>query len=103
MQAGYFRLAILVFLVLVNVIAYLMMWWDKRKARKKEWRVAEATLLILSFVGGAIGLLIGMFTLRHKTQKGSFKAVAFLGLIVSIIIYYIIFRYFFTLTPVPIT
>ena len=103
MQTAYIRLAVIGFLVLVNVIAYIMMWWDKRKARKQEWRVAEATLLILSLIGGAIGLLVGMFIFRHKTRKNSFKAVAFIGLIVSLIIYYLTFRILFTLTPVPIT
>ena len=103
MQTAYIRLIIIAFLVLVNIIAYVMMLWDKRKARKQEWRVAEATLLILSLIGGAVGLLVGMFTLRHKTRKISFKVVVIIGLIVSIIIYYLTFMFLFSLSPVPIS
>ena len=66
------------------------MWWDKRKASQHEWRVAEATLYILGIIGGALGIIGGMFRFRHKTQKRSFQAIAIIGLIMSIIIYWII-------------
>jgi uncharacterized membrane protein YsdA (DUF1294 family) len=68
------------------------MWWDKRRAKKEEWRVSEATLLIMSFIGGAIGILIGMFRFRHKTRKMAFQIIAALGLIASLIIYWFEFR-----------
>ncbi|MFW9962057.1 MAG: DUF1294 domain-containing protein [Candidatus Sifarchaeia archaeon] len=83
---------ILTYLVLVNILAFLTMWWDKRKAKKEEWRVSEATLLIMSFIGGAIGILIGMFRFRHKTRKRAFQIIAVLGLIASLIIYWFEFR-----------
>jgi uncharacterized membrane protein YsdA (DUF1294 family) len=82
----------LTYLILVNMLAFLTMWWDKRRAKKDEWRVSEATLLIMSFIGGAIGILIGMFRFRHKTRKRSFQVITVLGLIVSIIIYWFEWR-----------
>jgi uncharacterized membrane protein YsdA (DUF1294 family) len=66
------------------------MWWDKRKASQREWRVAETTLQILGFLGGAIGVIGGMFRFRHKTQKKSFQVIAVLGLVVSLIIYWFV-------------
>lgn len=66
------------------------MWWDKRKAAQHEWRIAEATLHILGILGGALGIIGGMFRFRHKTQKRSFQAIAIVGLIASLIIYWII-------------
>jgi uncharacterized membrane protein YsdA (DUF1294 family) len=66
------------------------MWWDKRKDSQSEWRVAEAALQILGFLGGAIGVIGGMFRFRHKTQKKSFQAIAVLGLVVSLIIYWFV-------------
>ena len=66
------------------------MWWDKRKASQREWRVTEATLHILGFLGGAIGIIGGMFRFRHKTQKKSFQALAVLGTLVSLIIYWFV-------------
>ena len=100
MQLLEFSHILLIYLVAVNIFTLLLMWWDKRKAKKKEWRIAEATLLLLSFIGGALGLFVGMFKFRHKTLKRSFRAVAIIGLIVSLLIYWIAFR-ILTFGPVP--
>jgi uncharacterized membrane protein YsdA (DUF1294 family) len=80
----------ILYIVLINLVAYLVMWWDKRKAAQREWRVAEATLYILGFLGGALGIVGGMFRFRHKTQKRSFQAITFLCLIVSLVIYWFV-------------
>ena len=45
---------------------------DKTKARKNKWRIPEATLLAVALVGGSIGSLVGMKTVRHKTKKPVF-------------------------------
>ncbi|MDF1537755.1 MAG: DUF1294 domain-containing protein [Candidatus Thorarchaeota archaeon] len=80
----------IVYLLMINLIAFVAMWWDKRKASKQEWRVAEATLHIIGFIGGTVGVFAGMYRFRHKTQKRSFQAIAVVGLIVSLIIYWLI-------------
>jgi len=92
---------ILIYLIVVNILVFILMWCDKRKAKKKEWRVAEATLLFLSFIGGALGLFIAMFKFRHKTLKTSFRAVVVISLIISLLIYWIAFK-ILTFGPVPI-
>ena len=81
-----------IYLFILNTLAFLTIWWDKRKAKKDDWRVSEATLLIMSFIGGAAGILTGMFHFRHKTRKRSFQVIAALGLIVSLVIYWFEFR-----------
>lgn len=100
MQQLEFSHVLLIYLIAVNIFTLILMWWDKRKAKKKNWRVARATLLLLAFIGGALGLFFGMFKFRHKTLKRSFRAVAIIGLIVSLIIYWIVFR-ILTFGPVP--
>lgn len=80
----------ILYIVVINIAAFLVMWWDKRKATKHQWRVAELTLQLLGAVGGAVGILGGMYKLRHKTQKRSFQAGALVGLIFSLIIYWFI-------------
>ena len=75
---------------MINLFAFSAMWWDKRKASKHEWRVAEATLHIVGILGGALGIIGGMLRFRHKTQKRSFQAITIVGLIISFIIYWII-------------
>ncbi|MEE9540024.1 MAG: DUF1294 domain-containing protein [Candidatus Thorarchaeota archaeon] len=100
MQLLEFSHNLLIYLVAVNIFTFILMWWNKRKAKMKEWRIAEATFLLLSFIGGALGLFVGMFKFRHKTLKRSFRAVAAISLIVSLLIYWIAFR-ILTFGPVP--
>jgi uncharacterized membrane protein YsdA (DUF1294 family) len=78
------------YVIIINIVAFLAVWWDKRKASQHEWRVAEATLYILGFLGGAIGIIGGMLRFRHKTQKRSFQAITILGLVVSLIVYWFV-------------
>ena len=58
---------------LQNIIIYfIIMWLDKRKAKKGAWRIPEKTLFIITGLGGGIGTIAGMYTFRHKTQKLGF-------------------------------
>lgn len=59
--------------LLLTVITFFLYGSDKWKARKNLWRIPETTLLGLSFLGGCIGALSGMFLFRHKTQHWKFK------------------------------
>ena len=68
-------------LAVIFVLAYCFYAADKKKAKKGKWRIPEATLLGLSFFGGAIGGYLAMQTLRHKTKHWYFHAVNILGLI----------------------
>ena len=66
-------LKILLYLLVVNVITFLMMGFDKHEAKKGNWRVREKTLFTLVVLGGSIGGILGMFTFRHKTKKWYFR------------------------------
>lgn len=46
---------------------------DKRRARKKLWRIPERMLLGTAVLGGSIGCLLGMYTVRHKTLHLKFS------------------------------
>ena len=62
----------LAYLLIVNVIAFLLMRIDKQKAKKKKWRIPEATLMGFAAIGGSIGTLMGIYTFRHKTLHKKF-------------------------------
>ena len=64
---------ILLYLLIINVITFLMMGYDKHEAKKGNWRVSEKTLFTLVVIGGSIGGIIGMFAFRHKTKKWYFR------------------------------
>ena len=63
---------IIIYLICINVIAFLAMWIDKSKAKKGSRRIPEKTLFTLVFLGGEIGGIAGMYTFRHKTKKLKF-------------------------------
>ena len=65
--------ALLHFLIVINVVTFLIFGIDKWKARQGSWRISEATLLILAIIGGCIGALLGMKVWRHKTQHKKFR------------------------------
>lgn len=64
--------AVLVFLAVVNVIAFTVYGADKRRAKKGKRRVSEKNLFLLALVGGSVGALAGMYTFRHKTRHWYF-------------------------------
>jgi len=65
--------AVLAALVLVNLVEFALMGWDKRRARRGEWRVRERTFFLLAFLGGALGGIVGMQVFRHKTKHWYFR------------------------------
>lgn len=62
-----------IYLLIINAIAFCLMLIDKYKARKNLWRIPEATLISTALLGGSIGALIGMYTVRHKTRHAKFS------------------------------
>lgn len=56
----------------VNLIGFALMGIDKYKAKKRAFRIPEATLFIIAIIGGSIGSIIGMYAFRHKTRHRSF-------------------------------
>ena len=64
---------ILIYLVIMNLIAFLLMGADKRKANAKAWRIPETTLFLPAILGGSIGAIVGMHVFRHKTKHWYFK------------------------------
>lgn len=73
---GYFGLMIL--------LGFLTMGMDKQKARKNAWRIPERTLLLIAFLGGGPGSLIGMYTFRHKTKHTKFILLVPLATLTSL-------------------
>ncbi|WP_347862609.1 DUF1294 domain-containing protein [Salimicrobium sp. PL1-032A] len=62
-------------LAIMSVWTFIVMGWDKWKARRRASRVAEKTLFLLAVFGGAPGGVAGMFIFRHKTRKKKFLIV----------------------------
>ena len=65
----------------LSLIALLLYASDKRKAKKKRWRIPEKVLLGIGFLWGSVGALLGMNLFRHKTKHWYFWAVNLVGLL----------------------
>lgn len=60
------------YLLVVNVLSFILYGIDKLKAKCHRWRIPENVLLLSSAVGGSVGSLCAMFLFRHKTQHKKF-------------------------------
>ena len=75
---------ILIYLAVINIVAFFLYGIDKWKARHDKWRITEARLLWIAVAGGSIGALLGMKIWHHKTKHNKFRfglpAILFLQL-----------------------
>ena len=82
-----------IYLVLINLSAFILMGIDKYKAIHHRWRIPERILFLPAILGGSPGALLGMWIFWHKTRKKAFAvgmpALLILQLIVA---FYILSR-----------
>lgn len=64
---------LVIYLLVINCVAFILYGSDKHKAKKGKWRIPEKTLLGIAFAGGALGALLGMKAFHHKTLHTSFR------------------------------
>ena len=65
--------AFTIYLVFINLLAFVLMGADKAKAKRNAWRIPEKTLFLSAILGGSIGAILGMQLFRHKTRHWYFK------------------------------
>lgn len=63
----------IVYLLVINVIGFVSMYSDKRRAVRKAYRIPEKTLFLIALLGGSLGTTLGMEKFRHKTKHWYFK------------------------------
>ena len=83
--------SLILYLVIINVITFVIYGVDKYKAIRQEWRIRESTLLGLALIGGSIGGWLAMYIFHHKTKKVKF----FVGIPVILAIQIVVFSYLF--------
>ncbi|MDE6664555.1 MAG: DUF1294 domain-containing protein [Lachnospiraceae bacterium] len=60
------------YLIIINLIGFVIMGVDKLKAKKRAWRIPESTLFVVALIGGSLGTTAGMHIFRHKTRHWYF-------------------------------
>ena len=77
---------LIIYLVVTNLLAFGLFWFDKWMAHVQGWRVPELILWLLMLFGGSIGGLVAMTWFRHKTKKTSFQLVAWLIVLIQMMV-----------------
>lgn len=62
----------IVYLVIINIVGFILFAYDKRQAIRHKWRIRERTLFLCSLFGGAGGSWLAMYLFNHKTKKRGF-------------------------------
>ncbi len=86
---------ILLYIVLINIIAFVMIFIDKIKAKKGKYRISEKSLFVSGILGGIIGMILGIKFFRHKVRKSGFLFVTFLIFMLNLLYWYLFYRTFF--------
>lgn len=82
---------VIIYLILINLIAFALMGVDKSRARRHKWRIPEKTLFLSALLGGSPGAIAGMQVFRHKTRHWYFVVGMPCILIAEIIIGCLVF------------
>ena len=81
-----------IYLIVINILGFLVMGLDKHKAKMAERRIPENTLFMFTILGGGVGTIVGMYVFHHKTKKMKFKVGMPLVLILELLIF-VYFKY----------
>ena len=77
----------MIYFVIISAISFVITLYDKFASKYiRRARIPEAMLLLLSFAGGSIAMLVTMLSIRHKTRKHKFMIGIPLIIIMQIII-----------------
>ena len=63
---------LVIYLIIVNLLAFALYAYDKRCAINSAWRVSENSLILIGIAGGSLGAFLGMHILHHKTLHNKF-------------------------------
>ena len=83
---------LIIYLSVMTVITFIIYALDKKLSQTPgKRRISEATLLLLSIFGGALGGYLAMIIRHHKTKHWYFVIVNILGIVgYTLLIYFMI-------------
>lgn len=86
--------AFIIYIILINLIAYIIMCFDKYQSKKKGSRIPENSLFFIALLLGALGIYLGMKApIYHKAAKTPFKIGIPLLIVLNAISVYLIYRF----------
>ena len=79
---------LLIYIFVVNVLAFFLFNNDKHRAVYVKRRIPEAVLFFFAIIGGAFGAWMAMLMFRHKTEKPLFSIGVPIMLIINCVVFY---------------
>ena len=83
---------LIIYLILVNIIAFALYGIDKHRAIIHKWRISERMLIGVAVIGGSIGAICGMNWFHHKTKHWYFKYGLPVILLVQIAVFLLMWK-----------
>ena len=79
---------IIIYLLIINLISFVLFFIDKQKSKRDKWRIKENTLHFVSFLGGTPGSIAAMILFHHKTKKPKFVMITIIALLFNLFLAY---------------
>ena len=83
---------LIIYVLIINIIGFVLMGIDKQRAIRGAWRISEASLFLTALLGGSLGCILGMQHFRHKTKHWYFKYGMPAILVVQVLLFVLLFR-----------
>lgn len=85
-----------IYLVLINIIGFILTGLDKYWAVHHKWRLAEKKLLLLAVFGAGLGIFIGCLVFNHKIRNRTFMlgipAILVTEVVLTLVLIFFTFR-----------
>ena len=81
-------------ILLINIIGFWIMRYDKRMSQRKRRRIPEARLFLIALLGGATGIFAGMRIFHHKTKHIYFVYGIPLLILINFVVFYFMSKLF---------
>lgn len=88
-----YETVVFLYYIIINIISYMCIFIDKRKALKNKWRIKENSLFNLFLLGGFLGGFLSMKIFKHKTKKKKFYFVCIISLLLHLYIAFLLIKF----------
>ena len=83
---------ILIYFLVINILGFTIIFYDKKRAATNKFRIPEKNLLVIVFFGGLIGSGLAMVIFRHKTSKKSYLSKFFGIIFIQILVLFLSYK-----------
>ena len=84
---------LIIYIAIINLYGFLIMYLDKKRSIKGQWRIPESRFFVVAILLGSLGTLLGMKLFHHKTKHWYFKYGIPAIMVVQIALYFLLHNY----------